>query len=87
MHEFLQAMNLPYIIILNKIDKISKQELRKQKQIILKALRLGPDAPCLGISSYRNIGISELKEAINQVLKGDEFTEESPKEKDYHGVG
>lgn len=31
MHEFLQAMDLPYIIILNKIDKISKQELNKNK--------------------------------------------------------
>lgn len=87
MHEFLQAMDLPYIIILNKIDKISKQELRKQKQIILKALRLGPKAPCLGISSYRNIGIKELKETINQVLAVDEVTEKIQKEKDYHEVG
>lgn len=64
MIEFLEAAELPYIVVLTKADKLSKQQQNKQKAVIRKALGLPKDVSLLVTSSSNGTGIDELRTII-----------------------
>lgn len=65
---FLQESDLPYAIALTKADKLSKQQVNKQKAAIRKKLGLDTGIPMIATSSEKGIGIDELRQVINAAL-------------------
>ena len=61
---FLQEMNLPFVIVLTKADKLSKQKANNQKKAILKALALDENVQVVVTSSTEKTGIDQLKRII-----------------------
>ena len=68
MIEFLQANNLPFMVVLTKADKISKQQCAKQTAALRKQLNLGKETRLLAVSSESGVGLSELRAAIAEYL-------------------
>lgn len=67
---FLLEAQLPFAIALTKADKLSKQQINKQKAAIRKALSLPRDReiPLVVTSSESGMGIDELRTLISQAL-------------------
>ncbi|NMA67689.1 MAG: [FeFe] hydrogenase H-cluster maturation GTPase HydF [Clostridiaceae bacterium] len=59
MIELFKQTSTPYIIVINKIDKISEEKIIELKRVI-------PDA--ITISAFKNYGINELRIKITEVL-------------------
>ncbi len=68
MIEFLRESGLPFIVVLTKADKLSKQQCMKQTAMLRKQLQLGKDVPMLAVSSESGTGINELRVIINQYI-------------------
>ena len=68
MVQFLQDAELPYIVVLTKADKLSKQQIQKQKAAIRKALDLPKDVTLLVSSSQNGQGIDDLRKTITEYL-------------------
>ena len=63
---FLQEAGLPFAVALTKADKLSKQQVAKQRAAIRKKLGLGKDVPLVVTSSEKGDGIDELRALIAQ---------------------
>ena len=68
MIEFLRESGLPFIVVLTKADKLSKQQCMKQTAMLRKQLQLDKDIPMLAVSSESGTGINELRVIINQYI-------------------
>ena len=68
MIEFLRESGLPFMVVLTKADKLSKQQCAKQTAMLRKQLKLDKDIPMLAVSSESGVGINELRVIINQYI-------------------
>ena len=68
MVSFLQEADLPYIVVLTKADKLSKQQIQKQKAVIRKSLDLPKDATLIVTSSQNGQGVDELRKIIESYI-------------------
>lgn len=68
MVEFLQEAELPYQIVLTKADKLSKQQIQKQKAAIRRSLGLPRECSLLVTSAQNGTGIDELRSLIEQYI-------------------
>ncbi len=69
MIEFLQACNLPFIVVLTKADKLSNSQIQKQKAAIRKQLQLPESVSFVVCSSLKGTGFDELRRLIEQACK------------------
>ena len=68
MIEFLRESGLPFMVVLTKADKLSKQQCMKQTAMLRKQLQLDKDIPMLAVTSESGTGINELRVIINQYI-------------------
>ncbi len=68
MIEFLKANNLPFMVVLTKADKLSKQQCAKQAAALRKQLNLDKETLLLAVSSESGVGINELRTAMNAYI-------------------
>ena len=67
MKEYLNNYQIPYVIIANKIDKLSNNELFNNKKMILDYLNLD-DNHIIFVSATKKTNIDKLKEIINESI-------------------
>lgn len=67
MLEFIQHYHIPCLIILTKCDKLSNNQIAKQKKVIAEALSFSKDSFCL-FSSLNKTGREEAWKAIEEYL-------------------
>ena len=65
MYDYLKYYNLPVTIICTKVDKVSKNNHAKNKNIIQKELNLKDDKNIILFSSVTKIGKNEVYEAVS----------------------
>lgn len=68
MQQFLAAQDYKHAIVLNKADKLSKQQARKQTEMILSILKPEPDTACFVISNSKRAGLDELGAYIESMM-------------------
>lgn len=68
MVEFLKESGLPFMVVLTKADKLSKQQCIKQTAAIRKQLKLDKETPIMAVSSESGTGIDELRSVITQYI-------------------
>ncbi len=68
MYDYLKYYNLPVTIICTKVDKVSKNNHIKNKNIIQKELNLKDDKNIILFSSVTKIGKNEVYEEIEKYL-------------------
>lgn len=68
MYDYLKYYNLPVTIICTKVDKVSKNNHAKNKNIIQKELNLKDDKNIILFSSVTKIGKKEVYEEIEKYL-------------------
>ena len=68
MVEFLKESGLPFMVVLTKADKLSKQQCIKQTAAIRKQLKLDKETPIMAVSSENGTGIDELRSVITQFI-------------------
>ena len=64
MVSYLKEMQLPFVVVLTKADKLSKQKVQNQKRAIERELDLDESAQVVVTSSEKKIGIDQLKKII-----------------------
>ena len=69
MVEFLREAGLPFAVVLTKADKLSRQQIAKQRAAIRKKLNLPKETPLLVTSSEKGDGIDELRSLISAHLE------------------
>ena len=68
MYDYLKYYNLPVTIICTKVDKVSKNNHAKNKNIIQKELNLKDDKNIILFSSVTKIGKNEVYEELEKYL-------------------
>ena len=68
MLEFLNKTGIPYIIVFTKCDKLSAAELKKQLNYLSECFDFAEDSMVFAVSSKDKKGISDLKNAISDVI-------------------
>jgi GTP-binding protein len=68
--EWLTRLNIPYVIVGTKADKISRGRRAAHIAAIRKGLKLPSDVPALVYSSETGEGRDELWRHVNSVLAG-----------------
>ena len=68
MIQFLRELDLPFLVVLTKADKISKQKAAQNTARARRLLDLGKDATVLITSSEKGISIDELRKLIDAHL-------------------
>ncbi len=80
MQEFLKSQPYPSAIVLSKGDKLSKQQIRKQTELILRELDLREDQAVFTVSNLKRQGLDELGSYITSIMNeshgSSEFLEE-----------
>lgn len=66
---FLAEIGVPFVIVLTKADKLSRQKCNNMRNRIVKCLQLDPDIQVLITSSEAKLGIDDLKQAIFKSLE------------------
>ena len=69
MNEFLNYYEIPFVIVMTKIDKISKNELAKNTGIIKRELDLTNNMAIIPFSSVTKIGKDQVLSEIAKVLE------------------
>ncbi len=69
MVNFLKNSNLPFVIVLTKADKLSKQQQARHAASIRKQLDLSAETAMLITSAEKDLGIRELRTAILEAIK------------------
>ncbi len=69
MVNFLREADLPFIVVLTKADKLSRQQQMKQKAAIKRQLGLGADTPMVVTSSAKGDGMDELRAIIREAAE------------------
>ncbi|NPD31608.1 YihA family ribosome biogenesis GTP-binding protein [Eggerthellaceae bacterium zg-1084] len=68
MVSFLQQAGLPFVIVLTKGDKLSRQKCAAAREALRKQLGLGPDVAMPITSSLKVTGIDELRRLIERAV-------------------
>lgn len=68
MYEYLKYYNVPVTIVCTKVDKVSKNNHQKNKNIIQKELKLPDDKNLILFSSVTKLGKNEIYEEIEKHL-------------------
>ena len=69
MNEFLNYYEIPFVVVLTKIDKISKNELAKNTAIIKRELDLTNSMAVIPFSSVTKLGKDKVLKKIEKVLE------------------
>ena len=69
MVQFLRACELPFMVVLTKADKVSKNEMNKQLAAIRKQLQLPQDIKMIAVSSEKGTNIDELRSVIEKACQ------------------
>ena len=67
MISFLEQMNIPFIVVLTKADKLKKKEYTEREKSIITELN-NPDYPVIPFSSITGQGVDEIKKRIEKAL-------------------
>lgn len=68
MISFLEQMNIPFIVVLTKADKLKKKEYALREQSIITELN-NPEYPVIPFSSVTGQGVDEIKRLIENALE------------------
>ena len=68
MVNFLREADLPFVVVLTKADKLSRQQQNKQKAALKRQLELGADTPLVVTSSAKGDGMDELRSIIKEAV-------------------
>lgn len=68
MISYIHQVGLPFMIVLTKADKLSKQKCANAKKQISNYLKLDGRIPMIACSSETGSGINELKQKIDSVI-------------------
>ena len=82
MYDYLRYHGLDGIVVATKADKVSRNELNKNINIIKKTLKLGADDIIVPVSSLKKTGVEALLDVIEVIISGSTAaaSEESPAE-------
>ena len=69
MVHFLRACELPFMVVLTKADKVSKNEMNKQLAAIRKQLQLPQDIKMIAVSSEKGTNVDELRGIIEKACQ------------------
>lgn len=69
MIEFMKQMNIPFIIVMTKSDKLKVKEYKKRLELSVQELACAGDVPIIAFSSQNGEGVDEVKKYIEQSLK------------------
>ena len=75
MYQWLQHYGLDGVVVATKADKISRNQLRTQMNLIRKTLGMSQDDIVLPVSSLKKTGYEDLWSVIEQIVS-DEPEEE-----------
>ncbi len=68
MNEFLNYYDIPFIVILTKTDKISRNELTKNEKIIKNTLDLTNCKQLIPFSSVKKLNVEKVLNEFNEIL-------------------
>lgn len=70
MISFLQQMNIPFIVVLTKADKLKKKEYENRNKLIFEELN-NPNYPVIPFSAITGQGVDEIKNILENVFTGE----------------
>lgn len=68
MISFMEQMNVPFIVVLTKADKLKKKEFESRSKLIFDELK-NPDYPVIPFSAVTGLGVDEIKKRIEKVFE------------------
>lgn len=68
MFEFLNEIEQPYVVVLTKADKLSKNQIYQQEQLFRKLSYIGDEGAIFTISNTKKAGLQDLKDFIGDYL-------------------
>lgn len=68
MFEFLNEIEQPYVVVLTKADKLSKNQIYQQEQLFRKLSYIGDEGAVFTISNTKKAGLQDLKDFIGDYL-------------------
>ena len=68
MIEFMKQMEIPFIIVMTKSDKLKVKEYKKRLADSKTELEIAGDVPIIPFSSQTGEGVDEVKRYIEQAL-------------------
>jgi GTP-binding protein len=68
MESWMRADGRPYVIVLTKIDKLTRQDQMSRRKAIQEILDLPSEVPLIPVSSEKRQGISELWDLVESAL-------------------
>ncbi|HCC06957.1 MAG TPA: YihA family ribosome biogenesis GTP-binding protein [Clostridiales bacterium] len=71
MFEFIRSLDMPYIVIITKVDKLGRNEKNKNIQMIKKTLGIDDEDNVVPFSTIDKIGKEVLWEKINKLVLSD----------------
>ena len=77
MKQWLEHHEIPILLVATKIDKVSRNEKNKNLAVIKKTMNLSPDQNPIVFSAESGEGLTELKEALEEILIDPEPEQES----------
>lgn len=81
MYDYLRYHGLDGIVVATKADKVSRNELNKNLNVIKKSLKLEADDVVIPVSSLKKTGVEALLDVIESVLSNvSEDPDETPEE-------
>lgn len=70
MYEWLKHYGLDGIVVATKADKVSRNEMAKNINVIKKTLALSPEDMIIPVSSFKKTGHDKLLDVIERLLEG-----------------
>ena len=68
MMEFLKAMDIPFIIVMTKADKLKVKEFKSRMELSKEELKIAGDIPVIAYSSQTGLGLEDVKKYIVNYL-------------------
>lgn len=68
MIEFLKAMNIPFMIVMTKADKLKVKEFKSRLELSAEELKVAGDVPVVAYSSQTGLGLNDVKKYIENSL-------------------
>lgn len=68
MISFMEQMNIPFIVVLTKADKLKKKEFESRSKLIFDELK-NPDYPVIPFSAVTGLGVDKIKKTIEKVFE------------------
>lgn len=69
MVSYLRERGLPFVVVLTKADKLSRQQQMRQRAALAKQLHMEPDSSPLACSTVKGTGIDELRSLIKGAIR------------------